>query len=137
MAAVNAPLGQLVELVGMSAALRLVERFGGTCIYLPHPSRVKLHSPLAMALGLEPVKKLAGTWPQSHVMVPRGRGVTSLRRRRDRAILEDFRTLSVAQIARKYEMTERNVYMVLERGPEGLPGTPGAGGAQGDLFSAE
>lgn len=133
MAAVNAPLGQLVELVGLPAALRLVQRFGGTCVYVPHESRVKPHSQLAQAIGLEAARRLSTVWPQAHIMVPRG--AAYLQRQRDLAILEDAEALSVSQLARKYEMTERNVYFVLERGREGLPAIAGLDDGQGDLFT--
>jgi Mor family transcriptional regulator len=137
LAAVSAPLGQLVEIVGMTQALRLVEGFGGTEIYLPNPSRVKAHSPLAQALGVETVQKLAAHWPSSHVMVPRGRGVARLKRRRDLAILEDCKTMSVRKVALKHEMTERAIYGVLERGREGLGESGASAITQGDLFGAE
>ena len=133
MAAVSAPLGQLVELVGLPAALRLVDRFGGTAIYVPHASRVKDHSPVALAIGAEATRKLAAVWPQAHVLVPRG--APYLRAQRDRAIHADRATLSLAQLARKYEMTERNVLFVLSREPQPMPGAGGASDdAQGDLF---
>lgn len=120
MAGASAPLGKLVELIGMTAARRLMEQFGGTEIYVPHASRVKPHGKLAQAIGFKSVKRLASMWPQSHVLVPRGRGVMRLTRRRDLAILEDHTTLTAPQLARKYEMTLRNVYSVLQRGREGL-----------------
>lgn len=132
MAAVNAPLGQLVELVGLSAALRLVDRFGGTPIYLPHPSRVKEHSAVALEIGAEAMRRLAAVWPQAHIVVPRG--AAYLRRQRDIALLRDSASLSAAQLARKYEMIERHVYRILARGPEILPELGANDDGQGDLF---
>lgn len=132
MAAVNAPLGQLVELVGLPAALRLVDNFGGVCIYLPHPSRVKRHSDVAQVLGFEAMQKLAAVWPQAHVMVPRG--VDYLRRSRDRAIRADLEKMSVREVALKYETTERHVYRVQARAPQELEELAAAGDSQGSLF---
>lgn len=132
MAAVNAPLGQLIELIGLVKALQLVDRFGGTSVYVPHESRVKVHGALAEAIGVDAVRTLAGAWPGSHVIVPRGSAY--LRRQRDIAILADFKELSAAACARKYETTERHVYRIVERGLEGLPELPCANDTQGDLF---
>ena len=132
MSAVNIRLGQLVELVGVTAALRVVEKRGGTHFYVPNASRIEPHHQLAQEFGLEAAKALAAAFPQAHVMAPRGSAY--LRRLRDIAILEDAKAMSITAVARKYEMTERNVYMVLERGLEGLPDASGIDDSQGDLF---
>lgn len=125
-------LEQLVDLVGIAAALRLVEKRGGTHFYVPLPTRIAIHHHLAVEMGLEPARRLAAAYPAQHVMVPRG--APMLRRRRDIALLEDCKSMSITAVARKYEMTERNVYFRLERGLENLPELPGANDSQGDLF---
>src|SRR5260221_11462877 len=126
------PLGHLVELLGLVDALRLVARRGGIAVYVPHGSRLQLHHKLAEEIGLEAAKKLAAEYPSTNVIVPRG--AAYLRRQRDRALLADVKQMSVSQAARKYEMTERNVYMLLERGLEGMPELPGSSDSQGDFF---
>lgn len=134
MAAVNAPLTELVNLIGLPATLRLVEKFGGTTIYVPHQSRVKLHSAVAQVVGTDAVRQLATVWPQAHVVVPRG--AAYVRHQRDMAVLADAEKFSVARLARKYETTERNIYRILERGAQQPPlGLSGPSDAQGDLFS--
>jgi Mor family transcriptional regulator len=133
MPAVNLQLEQLVDLVGVAAALRLVEKRGGTHFYVPHPTRVKPHALLAQEIGLEAARALAAAYPSQHVMAPRGEAY--LRRQRDLGVLNDCKDMSVTAVARKYELTERHVYRIMERGLEGLPEVPGVNDAQGDLFS--
>lgn len=111
MAAVNAPLGQLVELIGLPLALRLVDNFGGVPIYLPHPGRVKEHSPVAQVIGHEAMQRLAAEWPMTHVMVPSG--ADYLRRQRNAALRADARQMSQPQLARKYDMALRTVERIL------------------------
>lgn len=129
MAAVNAALGQLVDLIGLPMALRLVDNFGGVSVYLPHATRVKAHSPLAQVIGLEAMQKLAAAWPMEHVMVPRG--AEYLRRQRDAAIRADLAGMSVRDVALKYETTERHVYRVQAREGEDVIDPPRE---QGSLF---
>lgn len=131
MAAVNAPLGQLVELIGLPLALRLVDNFGGVPIYLPHPGRVKEHSPVAQVIGAGPMRQLAAVWPMTHVMVPRGSAY--LRRQRNAALRADAQTMSQPQLARKYEMSLRNVEVILSR-PEDDETDERVARAQGSLF---
>jgi Mor family transcriptional regulator len=129
MAAVNAPLGLLVDLIGLPMALRLVDNFGGVCVYLPHASRVKAHSPVAQVIGLEATQKLAAAWPMVHLMVPHG--AEYLRRQRDSAIRADLAGMSVRDVALKYETTERHVYRIQAREGDEVIDPPRE---QGSLF---
>lgn len=113
MAAVHAPLGQLVDLIGLPLSLRLVDNFGGVPIYLPHPQRVKEHSPVAQVIGVEAMRNLASAWPMTHVTIPRG--AAYLRRQRNAQLREDARTMSQPQLARKYDMALRTVERILAR----------------------
>jgi len=131
MAAVTAPLGQLVELIGLPLALRLVDNFGGVPIYLPHPGRVKEHSPVAQVIGAEAMRSLARAWPMTHVMLPLG--AAYLRRQRNAALRADAQTMSQPQLARKYEMTLRNIEYILARSDDDLADERVAR-AQGQLF---
>lgn len=108
---VNAQLGRLVELIGLPMALRLVDNFGGVPIYVPHLSRVKADGKVAEVIGIEAMRKLAVVWPSEHVMIPRG--VEFLRRRRAAEIHAKQKAMSVRELALEYEMTERNVYLIL------------------------
>lgn len=133
MAADYIPNDRLVEVLGLPLALRLLNAFGGRRVYLPHPSRLQAHNQVAAVLGLEAASKLAGEWPQTHVMLPKG--AAELRRQRDRAIRAEKDNLSVRELAGKFDTTERHVYRVLASEDEDVD-TPARrfAAAQGRLF---
>lgn len=107
----NAPLDQLISAIGLPAALKLIERFGGTRIALPLPENVTASNPVAQVIGVERARKLAVLWGQERPYLPRA--VQYVRRQRDRQLAEDAQQMSIPQVALKYELTERGVYKVL------------------------
>lgn len=109
----NAPLEELVKTLGLPAALRLVERFGGTRVYLPRPERLTLEHPVVDVVGLEAARELCQLWPQERPWIPLA--AKFLRDERDRALIADSATRTMPQLARKYETTERHVYRILLR----------------------
>ncbi len=112
----NAPLEELVDAIGMPAALKLIERFGGTRIALPLPANVHADNPVAQVIGVEPVRKLAALWGQERPYLPRA--VAYLRRQRDRQLRSDAQRLPIPQVALRYQLTERAVYLILANGEE-------------------
>jgi Mor family transcriptional regulator len=123
---IHARIEEIVRVIGLPAALELLERFGGTSIYLPHPSRVKPDSALAQAIGMEAACRLASAWPQCEIGVPRG--LEYARRERDRAIRSEPPTMTLRDLARKYGLTERRIQQIRAEteadpsAPEGLRG---------------
>jgi Mor family transcriptional regulator len=111
---VNAPLEELVKTLGLPAALRLVERFGGTRIYLPRSELMSAEHAVAQVVGLEAARDLCKLWPSERPSIPRA--AQFLRGERDRALLTDANDHTVPQLALKYELTERQVYYILARG---------------------
>ncbi len=107
----NTPLDQLIRAIGLPAALKLIERFGGTRIALPLPENVKASNPVAQVIGVEPTRKLSALWGQERPYLPRA--VEYMRRQRDRQMAEDAQRLPIPQVALKYELTERGVYKAL------------------------
>lgn len=120
----NAPLEELVKTLGLPAALRLVERFGGTRVYLPRPEVVSEEHPLARVVGLEAAQHLCRLWPSDKVMIPMA--AQFLREERDRALVRDAQDHTVPQLARKYEIHERSVYRILCRTDLGAAPLPPA-----------
>lgn len=115
----NARLEELVQAIGLPATLRLVDVFGGVRVYFPHPSRVRVDSDLARAIGAEPVQRLAALWPSTYVSLPQA--AAYLRRERNRAIHREKATLSIRELSLKYELTERAVYSIIINPPLGEP----------------
>jgi hypothetical protein len=110
---VNAPLEQLVITLGLPAALRLVEAYGGTRMpYLPaRAETMSAEHPVAKVVGLEAARELCRLWPGERPRIPLA--AKFLRGERDRALRADAQDHTVPQLARKYEITERHVYRIL------------------------
>src|SRR5262245_60600883 len=123
----NAPLETLVKTLGLPAALRLVERFGGTRVYLPRPEALGDAHPLVELIGVHAARELCELWPQERPYIPVA--ARFLRSERDRELFRDSNAHSVPYLARKYELTERQVYYILARGIDAEPDL-----AQRELF---
>lgn len=113
MAAEYVTVEKLVEVIGLTMALRLCSAFGGRRIYLAHPSRVLPHSDAAKVLGLATAQQLAASWPQTHIEIPRA--ADYLRRERDRRIHAERASTSERDLAAKYDTTERNIRLIMVR----------------------
>lgn len=113
MAAEYVTVDALVEVIGLTMALRLCTALGGRRIYIAHPSRMLPHSDAAKVLGLECARRLAAAWPQMHIDIPRA--AEHLRRERDRQIHADRHAFSLRDLATKYDTTERHIARILAR----------------------
>lgn len=108
---------RLVQLVGPAAALAVIERWGGTRLYVPkNPSA---NAELNRAAGAEGARNLAAAYGGDFLKVPRAV--------RWRILAYRTMGLSYAQIARRAGCTEKHVGTTLRS--EGLTR------AQLDLFS--
>jgi len=116
----------LVELMGSAAALRLVELRGGVRLCVPRVASAGHW--LAEHIGLEALERLVETYAGEELEIPRC--VAALRAARDREIAAQAGERSVAELARRYGMTERGVRKVLRREGVRAGGDP----RQRDLF---
>lgn len=109
----------LVELLGYEAAMRLVEAFGGLELEVPNGTTIgKTEGPLTariiQALGGGLAARFMATYGGEPLYIPRC--VQALRDERDRAIQADYDAgLRVPDIAQKYMISERWVWVVLKR----------------------
>lgn len=128
-----APVERLVAILGVVAALRFAERFGGRRVYVPQPERLKAEGALVSTLGHDAASKLAFEWRGQEIVVPICADL--LRVERDRAIHADAAAnLSASAIAAKYGVTERHVFRILAE-PAPAAAAPGAAAiAQRQLF---
>lgn len=116
---------QLVEIIGLSAALKIVEIRGG--IRLSVPTRVKPEHWLVPHIGLEALKKLVDYYKGEEIEIDRC--VKALLAIKEQQILQESANgISNAKLARKYGYTERGMRK-LRRRVENTPLTP-----QQDLF---
>jgi Mor family transcriptional regulator len=108
-----APLIDIIKAVGLPAAMKLVEHFGGTRIYIPLAENVETDNDVAKVIGLEATKKLAAIWGGRY-----GRPSIPLASRHYRDLVKseiqrDSAAMTVPELARKYQTTERNIYRYL------------------------
>lgn len=97
--------GFFVELIGAEATAKLIERFGGTRVYVPHSPTPG--DALAQTVGVEPALKLARTFGGERVEVPNPPP------RRTRIIAMRAAGQSIESIARSLGCTRRRVFQVL------------------------
>jgi len=118
-----APLMDIIKAIGLPAAMKLVENFGGTRIYLPQPEKVDADNEIAKIIGVEAARALARQWSQERPSIPLAR--RHLRTVVKSEIQRDSESMSVPELARKYETTERNIYRYLAEAPDPMPGQAG------------
>lgn len=106
-----APLFDIIQAIGLGSAMKLVEHFGGTRIYLPLPENVGPDNDVAKVIGVDATRKLAAMWAQERPSIPLAR--RHLRAIVKAEILRERDKLTVPDLARKYETTERNIYRYL------------------------
>lgn len=108
-----APLFEIIDAIGLPATIKLVEAFGGVRIYLPLPKNVTADNKVAKVIGVEATRTLAAAWGGRYdrptIPVARQHFLAIVRTR----ILRERAQLTVPELARKYQMTERNIYRYL------------------------
>ena len=102
---VNSMLGFIVEIIGEEAAAKLIARFGGTRLYVPHSPCPD--DALALAVGTGAAMKLAEMFGGERVELPK----PPPRRMQILALRAAGR--SVEEIARALNCTRRRVFQVL------------------------
>jgi Mor family transcriptional regulator len=114
---VNLPIDELVAAIGLPAALRLAEAFGGRRIYLPRPGHIVASHALPAAIGIDAANALCAQWPSTYAAVPFC--ADRVREMRDRAVWRARAELTVRELAEKFQTTERTIYRILEAPPPG------------------
>lgn len=106
---------EIVDVVGVEAALRLVEAWGGVRLYVPQ--QMPEDHLLVSTLGRAESDELASRYGGECIQVPRClhalRAVRNCHMRRERA-----RGDSPALLALRYRLTERQVYSILAAADE-------------------
>lgn len=102
---------------GLDAALRLVDAHGGTELCIPTHGACASGRALAALLGETAATALIRSWPGSRLAIPR---CARLRRDlRDQAIIDAYdRGTPVRDLARRHQLTTRQVRNLLKRVPE-------------------
>lgn len=96
----------LTALIGATAAATLIERLGGTVIYIP--AIPIAHSRLVLAIGHGPAARLCNALSGSVLRLPSR--LSQERARRRAAILYDLRRgLTLCEVATRHGVTDKHV----------------------------
>ena len=117
----------IVELVGLPAALALVKAYGGIYLKVPVGNRDgQTRDRLIEMMGEEAALKFIAHYGGERISMPRCEA--ALRDERDRRIIADYDAdISAAAIAQRERLTERQVRNILKRVPaEGVEGLEGS-----------
>ncbi len=107
-------LQEIAEVIGDELIMKLVDHFGGIRIYVPtHPRKVRPSHPLAVAIGLDHARQLTEAFAGEELSIPRV--AAGLRAVRNAEIhrLHNEDNWPAWRIARKFQLTERQVYSIL------------------------
>lgn len=111
-------LADVVEIIGIEATLSLVEKLGGTRVYIPDGMSPSHH--LVRLVGHKAAYALANAMPGETVDLPRC--VNAVRAARDAQIRAERDSSTVRNLALKYGLTERQIYSILADGePQDSP----------------
>lgn len=104
---------EIVEVIGEAAALKLVERFGGTTPRLPAIRNITPDHPMAQCIGIEALTALVtatggGRWLYV------ARCARGMRESRNRQIVEQYSNgTTVEALARRYHLSDRQIWNIL------------------------
>lgn len=111
----NTPVSllEIVEVIGETDALKIVERFGGTTPRLPALRNITAEHPMAQCIGVDRltllVNKIGGGRWLYVAKCARG-----LRETRNREIVQKYSNgTPVDELARSYYMSDRHVWRIL------------------------
>ena len=103
-------LAEIARVIGVSATLKLIERFGGTRLYVPGAKRLTEDHVIARTIGLAAARAIVKIWGEDRLEIPRA--ARALRLARNRAVRRESSTLSVPKLALKWGLTERQIYQI-------------------------
>jgi hypothetical protein len=105
---------RLVDILGMDAAMALIEAHGGTRIYIPMPKFIRPDHPLAVLLGTEGAQKLCRAKLGGVLDDNGGEGTLRVplcpRIRQAAAVAQFGLGESAASLARRFKVTEKTIY---------------------------
>ena len=122
-------LAELCDLVGLQDTLRMVERWGGTRLWVFDTAAPD--SQLVQLLGADKAARVCAAFAGNRLAIPRAARL--LRKLRDDDIRDNPDGLTVPQMARRYGLIERRIYQI--RGQAPPPDAPPRDERQLDMFS--
>lgn len=102
---------ELANVIGLEAVLILIDKFGGTAIWVPKNS--KPDHRYSLLIGFEAFQKLTRYYGDTSVEIDRC--VALIRDARNQKIKDDSKALTNRDIAQKYSTTERHIRRILSK----------------------
>lgn len=102
---------ELANVIGLEAALILIDKFGGTAIWIPKNAKPD-HSH-SLLIGFEAFQKLTRYYGDTSLEIDLCAALN--RYARNQKIIEDSKALTHREIAQKYSTTERNIRKILSK----------------------
>lgn len=111
---IPASLQEIAEVVGDDNAMKMVQAYGGTRVFVPQS--VGAQHKLSTLLGFEQAKKLSRTFGGEPLTI--ARCTMLLKHRRNEEIRKKYdEGASVHELVREYGLTERRIYSILSSEP--------------------
>lgn len=101
-------LVSMVELIGFSATLKLIQRWPGVRLYIPQ--QIGPEHEIAQCIGHRAATRLAKHLGNEVITI--ARAAQAMRAARNRKIIKESRTKSARQQALEYGMTERQIWFI-------------------------
>lgn len=105
-------LREMTELIGLPATMQIVQRHGGTRLWVP--ALIETLAPdhkLVKLVGMAAARTLSEQYGGETLEIPKAE--RALRAIRDKAIREQWPAKSQSQLATEYNLTERQVRTIL------------------------
>jgi Mor family transcriptional regulator len=100
----------IAETIGVDGALKLMERFGGTPLYVP--VEISPADPLARCLGIESARLLAERFKREQIYIPTGARARRVVRDRD-IVRRHAAGETHAALARRFNLSSRRIQSIL------------------------
>lgn len=101
----------LIDLIGLTETLLLVEAYGGTAIWIPKKSRPD--HPVVEVVGAAAFAKLCGYASNTYLDIPLCKKAVQMLKYQN--ILAESELLTDCELARKYRTTERTIRRIRAR----------------------
>lgn len=101
----------IAKIIGVEAALNLINTFGGTCVFIPAKHALNINHEITHVIGLKSLQILADHMGNETIEIPMGTPITIAMR--NRAIRKLAKKESKTKLARKFNVTLRTIRAIV------------------------
>lgn len=101
------------KLIGIPQALNMIDAYGGTELFIPNKHALGINHEIAQIIGLSKLQLLAAQLGNTYIEIPMGTPITIAMR--NRMIKEHAKKESKSQLARRFNLTKRQVRTIVNR----------------------